>query len=697
MDIQKKVINQIFSVFIQSLIFLFPLFFLPITRDFLVYSKFYLISFSALFLLFISLVRFVMLKKFIWVHNKATQSMFLLLLSYLLSIVLISPNKMQAIYSPQYGLVAIFAFIVFYFYASDVLSYSKNSPVIMLSISGAIVSLISLFTAIDPFRAANLPAYWSFLSNTTFNTVGSSLSFISYILFFTVGIGLYIFRKSRKSNSKEKQDKILKIVLPSVLGFSILAAAFHIYIIAQQIINNGGQIVVSPMGMSWYAAVEILKSPMTAIFGIGVDNFSTLFSQVRTIGYNTSELWQINSFNTSSSAILHAFTELGILGIVAYGLIISMFLKNMKKVNLEFKGLFLVSLAVMFLLPPSIISYFMFFVSMAFITAEIHKMGKRDEYVIDVSGLMPIFIGFVVLVMLVLGSGGYFLGKNLLAEVYFKKSLDGLANNNLKALYDNQIKAINLDKTNESFRRQFAQTNLIIANNIASKDKDSITDQDRQAIAQAIQTAIVESKTAVALNPLKVTNWQSLAATYRQIVNVAENAPSWAVSAYQQAIALDPRNPSLRLDLGGIFYLFKSYDQAQTMFQTAVELKPDWANAHYNLAWTYYQQGLYGSAVDEMQIVTGILDAKEQPEDYKAAQKNLDEFKAKYQEAVKALQEQQQGQQGQQQTQNNAQTVPNENLNQVGEGLTLPSPPAAELDQKIELPEDASPEANVNN
>jgi len=182
-----------------------------------------------------------------------------------------------------------------------------------------------------------------------------------------------------------------------------------------------------------------------------------------------------------------------------------------------------------------------------------------------------------------------------------------------------------------------------------------------------------------------VTNWQTLAGVYRQIVNVAENAPVWAVSAYQQSIVLDPRNPLLRLDLGGIYYLFENFDEAQKLFEQAVSLKPDWANAHYNLAWTYYKKGIFGSAVDQMQIVVGLLDAATQPEDYKAAQKNLDDFKKTYQTELEKLQQQQAAQGGT--PQGTAPAAPSE--------LNLPSPPATQLDQKIELPEDASPGANV--
>ncbi|KKQ38059.1 MAG: hypothetical protein US54_C0019G0003 [Candidatus Roizmanbacteria bacterium GW2011_GWA2_37_7] len=685
MSNQSKILNTIIQYFVYVLVFLFPLFFLPITRDFLIYSKFYFLSFVLFIVLLLSLGKFLLTRKFTWVHNLATQSLILIVLSYILSIVLMSPNKLQAIYNPQYGLVLVMSMVLLYFYASHVFIKAKISPILPIAVSGVLVSVFALIVMVDPFQSADIPAYWSFLSNTTFNTIGSSVHFIAFLLFVLIGSTLYMWRTYTRSKVVDDNNRIMLIILGVIVLFTLLALIFHVFILSQQILSDGMQIILPPFSLSWYAAVEVLKNPMTAIFGVGVDNFSSLFTQVRTVNYNLSDLWQINSFNTSRSTLLHVLTEQGILGIIGYCLLISLFLKNLKNVKLETAGMFLTSLAIMLILPPSAITFFLFFIALAMMAADIHKRKEHEEYIIDLSSLTPIFIGMIVIIMLVLGGTVYFMGRHFMAEYYFKRSLDAIADNSLQRLYENQARALQFNNNNEEFHQQFAQTNLLVANNLAAVDPKTLTDQDRQTIAQAIQAAIVEAKAATALNPQKVTNWQTLAGVYRQIVNVAENAPVWAVSAYQQSIVLDPRNPLLRLDLGGIYYLFENFDEAQKLFEQAVSLKPDWANAHYNLAWTYYKKGIFGSAVDQMQIVVGLLDAATQPEDYKAAQKNLDDFKKTYQTELEKLQQQQAAQGGT--PQGTAPAAPSE--------LNLPSPPATQLDQKIELPEDASPGANV--
>jgi Tfp pilus assembly protein PilF len=274
----------------------------------------------------------------------------------------------------------------------------------------------------------------------------------------------------------------------------------------------------------------------------------------------------------------------------------------------------------------------------------------------------------------------YLIFKNSLSEYYFKQSLNGISENNLEKLYTFQLRAVQEAGYNEEFRRQLAGTNILIANNIASKGQDKLTENDKQYITQAIQAAIAEAKASVSLNPSRVVNWQVLADTYRQIINVVEDAPVWTVSAYQQAIVLDPRNPALRLDLGGVFYLFKNYDDAQKMFEQAVSLKQDWANARYNLGWTLYQKEQYGPAVEQMQLVVGLIDPSKQSEDYTAAQKVLDDFKKKNDEQIKKNE-----------SSSSDKKSTSQNAVQPPRQLNLPQQPETQLEEKLNLPDSASP------
>src|SRR3989344_2490589 len=352
-----NLLHSLQKVFMYGLIFLFPLIFFPLTRDFLTYSKYYFIVFAMLIALGASVGIFIVTKKFRWVHNPATQSIILIVLSYVLSIVLMSPNKLQALFNPHYGLIMIFAMVIMYFYASHVFDKAKTPPALVISVSGLLVAVFGLIIMVDPFQSVTLPSYLSFLSNTTFNTIGSSMHFIGFLIFILVGSSLSMWRTHNTRRTHDEDPKVVMILLGSIVTFTLIALIFYIFTIAQQIMNEGAQIILPPLVMSWHAAVEVLKNPMTGMFGVGVDNFAALFTQVRTSSYNASELWQINSFNTSRSAILHILTELGVLGLTGYVLLISLFTKHLKDVRLEHAGYFIISLLILLLLPPSIISF----------------------------------------------------------------------------------------------------------------------------------------------------------------------------------------------------------------------------------------------------------------------------------------------------------------------------------------------------
>ena len=224
----------------------------------------------------------------------------------------------------------------------------------------------------------------------------------------------------------------------------------------------------------------------------------------------------------------------------------------------------------------------------------------------------------------------------------------------------------------ERFRSNFAQTNLIIANNLVKKNPKEITEQDRQIVTQAIQAGIAEEKAAVSLNPQKAENWQNLASIYSNIINAAADADVWTISAYQRAILADPQNPGYRISLGGVYYSQKKYDDALRFFEQAISLKPDWTNANYNYAWANFQIKNYPQAVNALQATLKLLDPKLNKTDYDKVKKELEEFK-------KMLPKEE---------------APADKANgQTESNLNLPTPPTAQISPKLELPKEASPEA----
>lgn len=671
-------IGKLTSLITKLILLVTPIFFLPVTREFIIISKLYFFVYAVVLLMILSTVYLIASRKIVWHRDIMINGLLLFIIASALSIVIMSPNKVQALFMPQFGFIGFLAMVIYYMYL--LVSARKNSISIFFytGVAGLITAIVSIVAFIDPFKNVELPANIAFLQNRFFNLVGSQVDLVLFLGFALTGLIVY-FSNIRDAHLEHGKVKKAPAYLYVFMAIIIGALAVQLFAIFNAIFISKEGFLLPPFSVSWYAAIEVLKNPFTALFGVGVGNYAAIFTQVKNAAYNFTDLWQISSFNVSRSALLHIITEMGLIGAAGMGMVIYTIFKHAKDVKNGGMVVMGYALAVLALFPPSFITFFIFFVALAYFTLNLPKQADI-EYVVELGKIIPVFIVTLVLFLIFIGGMTAFTTVSLTSEILFKQGLDAVAKNDLQKLYEYQRNAIIINSSNEDFRRSFSQTNLIIANNIASKEQDKITDQDRETITQAIQASIAEAKAAVALNPQKVSNWQYLASVYRNIINVAQGAELWTIAAYQRAILLDPQNPVYRLELGGVYYLLQSYADAQRLFEQAATLKPDWANAHYNLAWAMYQQEDYANAAAQMEQVLTLITDKNAA-DYKQAQKDLETFKAKVPEQT---------------AEGTPSATPTPgSQTQVGSDLELPASPAAILDEKLELPEDASPEANV--
>jgi len=570
----------------------------------------------------------------------------------------------------------LFSFLILYFF----ISREKNTTIknALVYLSSCVVALVSIVIFFNPFKQAELPVIFDFLKNPGFSPLGNSLDAIFFLGFAAVLAASSIFSKTNKSQT----ERILSF---GSFTLSLSAIGFLIF----SLVKTKDAFILPPFNLSWYGAVETLKQPLTALFGVGVDNYASMFTRVKDTAYNASNMWQISAFNASRSTFLHIPTELGMFGAVAFGLLILQIIRHGFAIQKQHGNKYvflpiLFFLIITLLFPPSLTVFFLLFLILSGVgTHEKHE--ETAAFTLDTGKILPLYGSFIIISLLFIGALGYLGGRSYAAEVYFKRSLDGFAKNNAKYVYENMRMAVITNPFIERFRSNFSQTNLLLANNIAAKAADpanasadkqtdstntnTLSDQDRQTISQALQAAIEEAKAAVTLNPQKAVNWENLANIYRNIMNVAQGADSWTISAYQRAIILDPQNPSHRVNLGGIMLSFKNYDEAAKLFEQAIAIKPDWPNAYYNLGWAAYQKKDYQKAAQAMQSTVSLLDPKKDEADYKKAMADLEEFKKMLpeEEATEAA------------------TTPSK--------LSVPTPSSLEIEPKIKLPNEASPEA----
>jgi len=121
-------------------------------------------------LLLISTLQFLVSKKLVW-QKKSFDSLVLLLLTTLaISTVISSPNKIQALLSPNFGLVMMVGLAVLYFYLSRI-----KIPSIIYHLSSIILSLTTIVFFFQPFKNTNLPNLFNSLKTPPLPLSAASL------------------------------------------------------------------------------------------------------------------------------------------------------------------------------------------------------------------------------------------------------------------------------------------------------------------------------------------------------------------------------------------------------------------------------------------------------------------------------------------------------------------------------------------
>lgn len=593
-----KLIRNFEKYILVGLVALFALFVFPKFPSAYIVPKEIFGAIAISLVLILWSIRSIIKKETSFSVGKFDLGVLLILLVYIISAVIKTPNKMEAFFFPGTVTFIIISSLA-YFLINQFDKRTKNLILVALFGSGIFLTISILFTQLGLF--AKIPQLPAFIKSSSFNPVGGSLPSVLYLVtLLPIGVVWMV-----------KERDLVKRIFWAVASIFI---AFGTAILIINLLPGKPQALVFPSLMtSWQVVIETLKQ--SPIWGIGPDNYLTAFNLFKPISYNQTALW-LTRYSTANNYYFTFITELGFAGLGAIAvLLISIYrsvVLGFRRKEWEIAAIAL--LVILFAFFPS--SPVLLFLLMALLAVFSHSEEKSVNLATSrVPSLIiaaPIFIGIIAL--------GIFGTKAVAAEITYKKSLDALTNNNAKDTYDFMTKAVTQNQYVDRYHASLAQVEMAIATSIANK-KD-LTETDRTNITQLISQAINEGKATVALNQGRSANWEILAQIYQNIMPFAQGADQFAVQTYSQAVSLDPINPNLRIALGGIYYALGRYDDAIDTFKLAVLSKPDLANAHYNLAIAYREKKNFDSAITEMNTVLTLV-TKDSP-DYTLAKSTLD-------------------------------------------------------------------------
>ena len=367
------------------------------------------------------------------------------------------------------------------------------------------------------------------------------------------------------------------------------------------------------------------------IIGTGPGTFSYNFAKYKSQSFNQTSLWDID-FDWGGSKFLTILATTGILGTLGFLSLIGFFIfygikflfNKKESENLSFYWSFGAGIFISFLvLSISFFLYssnttldFTYFVLIACLVALL--CSEKKEFELKPSSLSTLGFTFAITVVFVFGLGLFIMqGQRYVSSISYLNGIEAWQ----KGKTDNALakfeRAVSISPGVDLYWREMAEAYLRNID-IASKKKDLDQEQKRQAVQLSINKAVNAAKTATSANPKNVSNWSLRGSIYQGLIGIVGETKDWSVSAFKEAAKLEPKNPFYLTQAGiSILKYVGTLDNTETkkkdnllaeakeFFDRALELKSDYAPAHFQLARIYLDQGR------EDEMINSLQEAKE--------------------------------------------------------------------------------------
>ncbi len=742
-EVYAKSLTLIIRYYLIALAFITPLFFLAYTSEFYSFNKYVLLVGSAALLTLLWSGKMVLEGRVRVVRTPADIPVLVLVaVSLLATVFSVDPAISIFGWYPRYhfSFLSILSYALIYFVAVSNLDSQSRRFLVWAAVGAGLVA--SFITVAGYFGQYILPAEYTHLRNWT--PLGSINQLVLYLLVaLPLGLSLIV----------REDNFILKAIggvavffmglafvaanIPSSwIVLAVIAAAFLIlspktkiegqdryllgglaaaFVVLALVFTSSGlrNSIVKPLVKDKPATLELSREvqlPLSSswkisarsvgerpILGSGPGTYLFNYTTGKPIEINGSDKWNIR-FDLPSNDYLHVLSTMGIVGALAYLLVLLMIFRSpftyvtrSAAGRASSEAVFLSLSTVAFIVgviffDSGVSSFLLFVLAAAAAHSYLKEIGVAGVDDVDLrlvalraGGLVQVepsgrpkqnnlaYVVFIPAVVLLAGLAyvGY---RSYAAEVFLRRSLNEATANRAKETRDNLLAAIRLNPYSDVYHRTLMLTDLSLARSLNQKGKLSQTEQTTLVglVAEALdQGKIVTGYDARGLgvfnikkvpgtSAANVANWESMALVYANIGGQQRSDASvHAKNAYSRAIQLDPLNPQLYEALGSIFQAEADFDNAIKLFESAVQSKGDYASAHYNLAQALQAKGgddniirAANELARTLQIIPSDSPNREQVQaEFDKLRKQAEEIQAKRQKESQKQNQQQQPQQ----------------------------------------------------
>ncbi|HBP00510.1 MAG: Tetratricopeptide repeat protein [Candidatus Uhrbacteria bacterium GW2011_GWF2_41_16] len=387
---------------------------------------------------------------------------------------------------------------------------------------------------------------------------------------------------------------------------------------------------------SWDIVQKSLKT-FSSSFGSGPGTFLFDSTRFRPVELNTTSFWNV-AFDRGSSHFLTLLATLGIIPCILLFFFILVLVGNTislvayKHSNWSIQIILLSAWTGIILsgilYPSNFTLSFLFVILAGLLSANMTEkyisvsFAKRPHIVLTI---------FFVFILLSIGTTTIFFVfiQRYQAEIAFTNSirLQQKKNDTEEVLHHLDL-AINLNRHNDTYHRVLAQTLLLRLKEYIESFKNKSIGEGEQTHIQSLTAASIQAAIqATELDPLNAANWHVRGIVYQELIPFIDKAEIFSITAFKQEAILAPTDPTVQTELGKTYLalaenlhpltaaedetirkdtetkMYTALEQAVIAFQTALDLKKDFAPAHYELAIAFEREGRLDDAIGKMESV----------------------------------------------------------------------------------------------
>ena len=598
-------LDKVIQKLIYVLVFLLPLWFLPITVNAVEFNKQILMVFLVVITLILWLVKILNQGEIQWKSSIVNIALGAFVIVYVLATIFsLRPYNSLVGWSTHLGgsLVNILSFVALYILIVNNIKGLKDIFKLLL-VFLASSGLVSLIGFIQMWGGFMFP--WEFTKVVSFNTVGTvnSLGIFAAAVLVLITALLFVVKRVELKVCLLLLGLLNFLILISlnfwVLWLVLVAGIMVVLVFGLiKMVNLGEGItwIAIPMiflavaliflffrpilplrpnlptevGLSYKGGMEIVKQVVKdkPILGTGPENFVINYAQYKPAVINQTLFWNVR-FANAPSGIYTITSDLGILGLISFLAVIILFLvgavKNLIKTtetgdNLLKKflevGLFgawfalLVGLVVY---PQSLTLMFAFWFLFAVFLAESSILKEKVFNLRKSQGVLLVASFSFVIIIIVMVGFIYVQGTRFIAELNYKYGLDLVQRDGkMEDGINKLIKSTVINPYEDRTYLVLSQLFILKLNQDASLE--GLGQQERANLIQVDAiNAINSSVRATTLAPKDASNWLVRGQVYRQVLGLVNGADQWANDSFQESVKLEPLNPFTLTEWGRLY------------------------------------------------------------------------------------------------------------------------------------------------